>query len=120
MIERTRLLIGTTLWVVAVAAHAQASSWGLRIGPGHSNFATMTILTVAGAPAPGAALKASSDTFLGVEISRMLAEDWSVRLVLGVPPITGTLGKVTYGPPVLSVTRPLSSLPASSPTWALA
>lgn len=105
---------------LGAAAQAQESPWSLRVGPAVVGFSPDLKVSVAGAPVPGAKAKVANNTTLGVEIGYALTDRWTARLALGVPPtatvkgagsltalappLTGTLGKVKYGPAVLSAT----------------
>lgn len=105
---------------VGAAAHAQNSPWSLRVGPAVVGFSPDLQVSVAGTPVAGAKAKVANNTTLGVEIGYALTDRWTARLALGLPPtatvkgagsltalappLTGTLGKVKYGPAVLSAT----------------
>lgn len=101
--------------LVATAASAQTSPWTIRLGPAHVGFTTQADIQVNGTLVPGANASASSNTTPGLEVSRDLTPNWTARFLIGVPPTTtltgtgalsgtGTLGKATYGPAVLSAT----------------
>jgi outer membrane protein len=101
--------------LAATGAAAQTSPWTVRLGPVHVGFSTRADVRVNGSPVPGADAEASSNTSLGIEASYDFTPQWTGRLLIGVPPTTtltgtgalagtGTLGKVKYGPAVLSMT----------------
>lgn len=116
------LMLAATL--ASTAARAQDDSpWTVRLGAAHVGFSTRAEVQVGGAPVPGADASASSNTTLGLELAYDLSPQWTGRFLIGVPPTTtltgtgalasaGTLGKVTYGPAVLSATyRPWTTGP---------
>lgn len=97
------------------AASAQNSPWSVRLGAAHVGFNTQADVFLGGIAVPGANAEASNNTTLGLEIGYSLSPEWTGRLLLGVPPTTtltgtgalaetGTLGRVTYAPAVLSLT----------------
>ena len=97
------------------AASAQNSPWSVRLGAAHVGFNTQADVFLGGVAVPGANAEASNNTTLGLEIGYSLSPEWTGRLLLGVPPTTtltgtgalagtGTLGRVTYAPAVLSLT----------------
>lgn len=99
------------------SAHADSSSspWTFRTGPTYVGFSASADVQVNGAPVPGADASASSNTTLGFELSYDVSPSWTARFLIGIPPRTtltgggtlngtGTLGKATYGPAVLSMT----------------
>jgi outer membrane protein len=100
----------------ATSATAQSSSpWTVRTGAAHVGFSTRADVQVNGTLVPGGDASASSNTTLGLELSYDLTPQWTGRFLIGVPPKTtltgtgalgsaGTLGRVTYGPAVLSAT----------------
>lgn len=101
--------------LAATGAAAQTSPWTVRLGAAHVGFSTQADVLVNGSLVPGADAKASSNTTLGLEVSYDFTPRWTGRLLVGVPPTTtltgtgalagtGTLGKVQYGPAVLSMT----------------
>lgn len=114
----TGLLLVSASSFLVVGASAQTSPWSVRVGPARVTFHTRATLSVGGNAVPAAAVAASSSNFLGIELGYALTDAWTARLALGVPPtttlsaagsltamvppLTGTLGKVTYGPAVLS------------------
>lgn len=101
--------------LAATGAAAQTSPWTVRLGAAHVGFSTQADVLVNGSLVPGADASASSNTTLGLEVSYDFTPRWTGRLLVGVPPTTtltgtgalagtGTLGKVQYGPAVLSMT----------------
>ena len=110
-------LLGAGL-LAATAASAQTSPWTVRLGAAHVGFSTKADVQVNGTLVPGADASASSNTTLGLELSYDITPRWTGRFLIGVPPTTtltgtgalegtGTLGKVNYGPAVLSATYSL-------------
>lgn len=105
---------------VGAAQAEELSPWSLRLGPGFVSFSPSAKVSVAGADVPGAKVKAANNTTLAFEVGYALTDRWTARLALGIPPtatlrsdgsltafsppLTGTLGKVKYGPAVLSAT----------------
>ncbi|EWS65875.1 Outer membrane protein W precursor [Hydrogenophaga sp. T4] len=101
--------------LAATGAVAQTSPWTVRLGAAHVGFSAQADVLVNGTLVPGADARASSNTTLGLEVSYDFTPRWTGRLLVGVPPTTtltgtgtlagtGTLGKVQYGPAVLSMT----------------
>lgn len=127
----------TNIFVVAAAcaavssAHAQQSPWSVRTGPARVDFHVNSSVEVAGTTVPGGTVEASGSTFLGIEIGYAVNDDWTARLALGVPPtttltvsgtltsmvppLTGTLGKVKYGPAVLTANYTLGNFGGFKP-----
>jgi outer membrane protein len=119
-----KTIIGTALAAGALActsAVAQDSPWSISLGAAHVGFSTKADVKVNGVLVPGADAKASSNTTLGLEVACDLTPDLKARFLIGVPPTTrltgtgalagtGTLGKVQYGPAVLSLTYALGHL----------
>lgn len=96
-------------------AQAQTSPWTVRVGAAHVGFSAKADVSVNGTAVPGGDASASGNTTLGFEVSYDLAPRWKTRFLVGIPPTTtltgrgtlspaGALGKVTYGPAVLSLT----------------
>lgn len=104
------------LGACAVAgAQAQTSPWTVWLGVAHVGFSTKADVSANGVPVPGADASASSNETAGVEVSYDLSPRWKARFLAGIPPTTtltgrgtlagtGELGKVSYGPAVLSAT----------------
>lgn len=99
----------------AAGASAQTSPWTVGLGAVYVGFSTKADVFVNGGPIPGADATASNNTSLGLEVAYDFTPQWTGRLLIGVPPTTtltgtgalagtGTLGKVKYGPAVLSMT----------------
>lgn len=109
------------LWCTATAALAQASPWSLRAGPVAVKFNARSAVEVAGSAAPGADITVKDNTTLGLELGYAWSPELTARLAVGapptttlsaggtlagyVPPLSGTLGRVKYGPAVLSLTH---------------
>lgn len=105
---------------VSPFASAQDSNWSLRAGPASVQFNAGSTLNVAGSPFPGAQSLVSDNTALAFEAGYRATDRVDIRLAFGipptttlsaggalqalVPPLTGTLGKVTYGPVILTAT----------------
>ncbi|MEN9890893.1 MAG: outer membrane protein precursor, partial [Pseudomonadota bacterium] len=103
----------------AAPATPATSPWTLRVGPALAAFHASSRVSVAGSPVPGAAIDLKDNVFLGIDIGYALDAHWTLRTALGVPPtttlsaagslaglvppLTGTLGHVKYGPAVLSL-----------------
>lgn len=106
--------------MTAPAAHAGDSPWTLRVGPAHVAFDAKSTVEVAGASVPGGFIEVEDSTVLAFEVGYRATDQWTLRLAVGVPPtstlatggtlntlvppLTGTLGKVKYGPAVMSAT----------------
>lgn len=101
--------------LACTAASAQSSPWSVRLGAAHVGFNTQADVFLGGAAVPGANAEAKNNTAAVLEIGYSLSPEWTGRLLLGIPPTTtltgtgalagaGTLGRVTYGPAVLSLT----------------
>ncbi len=97
---------------------APKSPWRLYAGPAHIGFSTSADVRAGGQPVPGANAEADSNYSIGFGAIYDFHPGWSAELALGLPPTTalkgtgtlagaGTLGKVKYGPAVLSVRRQL-------------
>ncbi len=115
-------LATAALAFAASPALADQSPWQVRLGAAYVNFSPKADIQVGGAAVPGAAVDASSNTTLALDVSYDLSPRWTGRLIVGVPPTTtltgrgalegtGTLGKVKYGPAVLSATYNLMDGP---------
>lgn len=114
----TSAALAASLLLAAGAASAQSSPWTVRLGAAHVGFSTRAEVQVNGTTVPGADASASNNTTLGLELSYDITPRWTGRFLIGVPPTTtltgtgaldgtGSLGKVTYGPAVLSATYTL-------------
>ncbi len=112
--------------LLCMAASAQDTPWTVRLGAAHVGFSTQADVRVNGAPVPGADAEASSNTAIGIEVGYDLLPDLRARFLMGVPPTTtltgtgslagtGTLGRVQYGPAVLSLTYALGQLGPARP-----
>ena len=116
---RQKLLIATTFVGLAMAGQAQAaepappsSGFYVNLGVAGLLFDTSASINAAGSPLPGSNLHASNNATLGFGIGYFVTPDVSLLALLGVPPqttLTGrgtlgglTLGKVTYGPSMLT------------------
>lgn len=109
------LVMSVALFGAAPVAHADVSPWALRLGAVHVGFSTDADISANGAGVPGSNAKASDNSTLGFEVSYDVSPRWTARFLAGVPPkttlsgtgtlsATGALGKVVYGPAVLSMT----------------
>jgi outer membrane protein len=108
----------SALLMVSTLASAQspaAGPWSVRAGPAHIQFHTQSEVSLGGIVIPGAGVQASSSTALAFDIGYDLSPNLAARLTLGLPPttrITGTgtiapvgeLGRLKYGPSVVSLT----------------
>lgn len=103
---------------LCTAASAQETPWTVRLGAAQVGFSTKADVKVNGTLVPGADAQASSSTTLALEVGYDLSPQLRARLLVGVPPTTtltgtgalagaGTLGKIQYGPAVLSLTYAL-------------
>lgn len=115
---RTALLLAVA--ATCAQAHAADSPWSVRIGPAQVAFDASASIDVGGANVPGANATADENTTLAFDIGYALDDRWTVRAAFGVPPtttlnaagslkgmvppLTGKLGRVSYGPAVLSLT----------------
>jgi outer membrane protein len=104
--------------VLAGKASAQDSPWSLRAGPVGVYWDESTEAKVAGVAVPGAEIDAENNYSLAFDLGYDLGERWTVRFAFGVPPtadlhtagtldamvppLTGKLGEVKYGPAVLT------------------
>lgn len=109
------LVLGLAL---AGQAAAQDSRWTLRGGPVGVYWDVSTLAKVAGTTVPGAQIDMEKNYSLGVDLGYDLDEHWAARFLFGippkvrlktagslnalVPPLSGKLGEVRYGPAVLS------------------
>lgn len=113
-------------WACALpmAALAQETPWSVRAGLATVNFAaSQTRLSVAGSAVPGGDVKFSNNKALAFEVGYALTPAITARFAFGIPPTTrlsaagslqssvpplsGSLGKVQYGPAVLTLTHSL-------------
>jgi outer membrane protein len=115
-----RSSVATLLLAASLPALADTTNWFLRTGPASVQFNASSTLEVNGAAFPGAQSLVSNNTALAFELGYAATQDLAVRLAFGlpptttltaggalqslVPPLTGTLGTVTYGPVVLTAT----------------
>ena len=99
-------------------ASAQESPWTLRAGPAGVFWDQSSKVTVAGSGVPGAEINLNNNYTLGLDIGYDLSDRWTVHFAFGVPPkvklttggalntmvppLTGRLGDVRYGPALLS------------------
>jgi outer membrane protein len=112
-------------------AHAEDSPWSIRVGPAMVAFDASAKVDVGGANVPGANVAVKDNTALAFDIGYALDDRWTIRTAFGVPPtttlsaagslkgfvppLTGTLGKVKYGPAVLSATWKLGKFGVFEP-----
>lgn len=131
--SRTGFALGLLLPLAAASTSATAgdSPWSVRVGPAMAVFDASANVAVAGANVPGANIGVKDNTTLGIDIGYALNDRWTIRAALGipptttlstagtlkgfVPPLTGTLGKVKYGPAVLSATWKFGGFGAFEP-----
>lgn len=115
-----RLLMTTALVLLAMAGQAvqagesspPSSGFYVNLGAAGILFDTDASINAAGRPLPGSNLHASNNVTLGFGVGYYLTPNVSLLALLGVPPattLTGrgnlsglTLGKVTYGPSMLT------------------
>lgn len=128
----SRALCALSLIAAAVpAARAGDSPWSLRVGPAQVAFDAKSTVEVAGAPVPGGFIEVEDNTALAFELGYRATDRWTLRLAVGVPPtstlstggtlnslvppLTGKLGTVKYGPAVASATWGLGEFGAWRP-----
>ena len=113
-----KLLMTTTFVALALtgqtvqATEPPPSGFYVNLGVAGLLFDTSASINAAGRPLPGSNLHASNNVTLGLGIGYFVTPDISLLALLGVPPettLTGrgslsglTLGKVTYGPSMLT------------------
>jgi outer membrane protein len=128
---RTSSLLGACALALMPGAQAQTSPWSVRLGPAAVNFSAKSSVEVAGAVVPGGELAVKDNTTVALEIGYAIDDRWTTRLAIGVPPtttlsaggtltgfvppLTGTLGKIKYGPGVLSLTYKLGDFASFKP-----
>lgn len=104
--------------VQAGNAAAQENLWTLRAGPVGVFWDVSTKANVAGNAVPGAEVDVNNNYSLGLDVGYDLSDRWTVHFAFGVPPkaelhtagsldmmvppLSGKLGEVRYGPAVLS------------------
>ena len=109
-----------SLALAVPVVHAGDSPWSVRAGPAYVNFDESARIDVAGAALPGANVAIKNNSTLALDIGYAVNDSWTIRLALGippetrldaegslksfVPPLSGNLGQVKYGPAVLSAT----------------
>ena len=109
------VLLGLAL---AGKVSAQESPWTLRAGPVGVFWDESTKAKVAGQTIPGGEIDVNTNYSLGLDLGYDLTDRWTVRFAFGVPPkaklttagsldamvppLSGKLGEVRYGPVVLS------------------
>lgn len=114
-------------WIVGIAfsgmvfisgAGAQESPWALRAGAAGVFWDQSSKVTVAGSDVPGAEININNNYTLGLDIGYDLSDRWAAHFAFGappklklttggsldtmVPPLSGRLGEVRYGPAMLS------------------
>jgi outer membrane protein len=117
---RRKLLMTTSFVALALTGQTvqatepspPSSGFYVNLGVAGLLFDTSASINAAGSPLPGANLHASNNVTLGLGIGYFVTPDISLLALLGVPPettLTGrgslsglTLGKVTYGPSMLT------------------
>lgn len=131
--HRTWIAMGALLPLAAAlsTAHAEDSPWSIRVGPAQVLFDASAKVDVGGTTVPGANVGAEDNTTLALDIGYALTDRWTIRAAVGipptttlsaagtlkgfVPPLTGTLGRVKYGPAVLSATWKIGDFGAFHP-----
>lgn len=120
-IKKITVAVAALLTATSVAAIAQTVSqtlpgpWWVHVGPVGVLFNTGAEVKIGGQTVPGGSVQTSNSTTLGVEVGYDVTPNLAARFTMGVPPTTtvtgtgtlagaGTLGKLTYGPAVLSAT----------------
>lgn len=112
--------------LVGACVHAEESPWSIRSGVAHVRFSAGADVAIGGSAVPGGTVSSSSNDTLSLNIGYRFAPDWHARLLVGVPPTTtvrgagalagaGVLGKVKYGPAVLTATYDLDRWGALRP-----
>ena len=125
---RTHAAAAALLATGAACAQAPAtpSPWWLHVGPVNVKFSPDATIRLGGAVVPGADLEASSSTTLGLEVGYDLSPNLSARLTVGLPPTTrltgtgplagaGELGRLKYGPAVMTLAWRFDGLGAVKP-----
>ena len=116
-------LLGLALFGGSGAAPAQdaASPWRVYVGAAQVHFVPDAVVTAGGQVVPGGQAAASGNRALAFGVVYAFTPELSAELALGLPPTTtlsgagtlasaGTLGRVTYGPAVLSLRHALPAL----------
>lgn len=96
------------------AAPASPSPWSFYAGYAHIGFSASATVKVNGAEVNGGNASAADNSSLAFGVIYHFDERWSAELAMGLPPTAtlsgadtlssaGKLGKVTYGPAVLSL-----------------
>jgi outer membrane protein len=126
---KTRSKVAMTLLLSIAAAvstaHAEDSPWSIRAGAALVKFDASASVDVAGTAFPGANVAVKDNSTLAFDVGYALDDRWTIRTAFGVPPtttmstagslngfvppLTGTLGRVKYGPAVLSATYKLGN-----------
>ena len=117
------------IWILLVCVAAAAwsgagsadtpSRWTTRLGYAHASFDTDSSLSLAGMPAPGAAVMVEDQGILMGDIGFDLTDQWTARVAMGAPvvvpvlaggalrglspPLTGTLGEIEIAPVVVTL-----------------
>lgn len=131
--HRVWVFMGAMLPLAAALpnAHAGDSPWSVRVGPALVAFDASARVDVAGSTVPGANVAVKDNSTLALDIGYALNDRWTIRTALGIPPtttlsaagtlkgfvprLTGTLGRVKYGPAVLSATWKIGEFGAFHP-----
>ncbi|WP_168073829.1 OmpW family outer membrane protein [Caulobacter sp. SSI4214] len=105
-------LVGAGQAVAAEPGRPGSSPWYIHTGPLVVKYDESAKISVGGGQIPGARVKADSNYSVGIEAGYKFTKNWAVSLTVGAPPnaiLVGTgplegvkLGKVMYGPAVLS------------------
>lgn len=116
-----RISVAVLCSATCTIALAQAAPWSVHVGPAAIRLNVKADPEAPpGTPVPGGGLGAENNTTLAVEVGYDMTPDWSGRFTFGVPPTTeisgtgtlapvGRVGKVKYGPAVLSATYRLGA-----------
>ncbi len=95
------------------------SRWTTRLGYAHATFDTSSALSLAGAPAPGAAVRIQDQGIVMGDVGFDITDHWTARAAIGAPvalpvlaggtlqglspPLTGTLGEIEIAPVVVTL-----------------
>lgn len=115
-----RFVVALSCGMLALDAQAQASPWTLRVGPAHIGVHESARVEVAGRRVAGAEIAVEDSLTAALEIGYAIDPVVTLRFLFGapptttltadgslkrqVPPLSGTLGRVSYGPAALTLT----------------
>ncbi|KAA8562809.1 hypothetical protein FX985_02875 [Pseudomonas extremaustralis] len=122
--KKTRSTINALTFFSTIAfaggASAQEDPWTLRLGPAGIFWDASSQTKVLGNNVPGAEIDLSKNYSLALDVGYDLSEHWTTHFAIGVPPTTkistagslnafvpplsGKLGEVRYGPVILTAT----------------